>query len=176
MKLLGKSSLIPASAHPHTRHRRGQRKKTDQASFGTPKSVFEADRPALISAEMHNHQIDAILQFEAWSDLRKELAMLEQRGIRILFYTDPDYPRRLLSTPDFPPLLYYRGTANLNAQKVISVVGTRRPTDYGKQITDRLIRELAQPDCLIVSGLAFWHRCRGTPLAALQFQVSRRSV
>lgn len=139
-------------------------------TFGNPRSVFEADRPALIRAAMHDHQIDAILQFRAWSDIREELAMLEQRGIRILFYTEPDYPHRLLSLPDFPPLLYYRGTANLNAQRVISVVGTRRPTDYGKQITERLIRELAQPDCLIVSGLAFGIDA-AAHAAALQYQV-----
>ena len=138
--------------------------------FGDPKSVFEAGRPALIRAELHNHQIDALLQFGAWSDLRQELAMLEQRGIRILFYTEPDYPRRLLSLPDFPPLLYYRGTANLNAQRVIAVVGTRRPTDYGRQITERLIRELAQPDCLIVSGLAFGIDA-AAHTAALQYEV-----
>jgi DNA processing protein len=138
--------------------------------FGDPKSVFEAGRPALIRAELHNHQIDAILQFGAWSALRQELAMLEQRGIRILFYTEPDYPHRLLSLPDFPPLLYYRGTANLNAQRVISVVGTRRPTDYGRQITERLIRELAQPDSLIVSGLALGIDA-AAHAAALQYQV-----
>jgi DNA processing protein len=138
--------------------------------FGNPKSVFEADRPALIRAELHNHQIEGIMQFEAWSALRQELAMLEQRGIRILFYTEPDYPHRLSSLPDFPPLLYYRGTANLNAQRVISVVGTRKPTDYGIQTTERLIRELAQPDCLIVSGLAFGIDA-AAHAAALKYQV-----
>ena len=138
--------------------------------FGNPKSVFEADRPALIRAELHNHQIEGILQFSAWSDIRQELAMLEQRGIRILFYTEPDYPHRLLSLPDFPPLLYYRGTANLNAQKVISVVGTRKPTDYGRQTAERLIRELAQPDCLIVSGLALGIDA-AAHAAALKYQI-----
>jgi DNA processing protein len=138
--------------------------------FGDPKSVFEAGRPALIRAEMHDRQIDAILQFCGWPELRQELAMLEQRGIRILFYTEPDYPHRLLSTPDFPPLLYYRGAANLNAQRVISVVGTRSPTDYGKQVTEQIIRELAQPDCLIVSGLAFGIDAAAHN-AALQYQV-----
>jgi DNA processing protein len=138
--------------------------------FGDPKSVFEAGRPALMRAELHNHQIDALLQFGAWPDLRQELAMLEQRGIRILFYTEPDYPHRLLSLPDFPPLLYYRGTANLNVRRVIAVVGTRRPTDYGRQITERLIRELVQPDCLIVSGLAFGIDA-AAHAAALQYEV-----
>ncbi|MBS1606022.1 MAG: DNA-protecting protein DprA, partial [Bacteroidetes bacterium] len=51
-------------------------------------------------------------------------------------------------------LLFYNGNANLNTKKVISVVGTRDPSDHGLEITEQLIRQLARPDLLIVSGLA----------------------
>jgi DNA processing protein len=73
----------------------------------------------------------------------------------MLFFTDPDFPRRLKLITDFPPLLFFQGVADLNAERVITIVGTRRPTDYGRQVTERLVRELDQPGLLIVSGLAF---------------------
>ena len=69
--------------------------------------------------------------------------------------TDKDYPQRLLNCYDSPTLLYYRGTADLNASKIIAIVGTRNNSDYGKQATEKLIKELATQNVLIVSGLAF---------------------
>jgi DNA processing protein len=123
--------------------------------FGDARAVFHADRPSLARAGIKKNLVDAILQFSAYPPLEKELQTQKHYGIRMLFFTDPDYPRRLLTMSNFPPLLFYRGVADLNTEKIIAVVGTRKPTDHGKQITERLIRELAQPNLLIVSGLAF---------------------
>ncbi len=53
---------------------------------------------------------------------------MENNGIRLLFFTDPDYPRRLLPLPNAPKLLFSQGAAKLNADKVIAIAGTRRPT------------------------------------------------
>lgn len=76
-------------------------------------------------------------------------------GVRILFYTDPDFPDRLRPLPDAPLLLYYKGTANLNATKVVSVVGTRKSTDYGRAVTEQLVQSLVKHGALVVSGLAY---------------------
>ena len=123
--------------------------------FGDAASVFHADKPALDRTGLNKNLVDAILQFSAYAPLQNELQTLRRNGIRLLFFTDPDYPRRLLTLPKPPALLFYQGVADLNTEKIVSVVGTRRPTDYGKQMTERLIRELAQPNLLIISGLAF---------------------
>jgi DNA processing protein len=123
--------------------------------FGDARAVFHAGRSSLARAGIHEKLVDAILQFSRYAPLEKELQIQKRKGIRMLFFTDPDYPRRLLTMHNFPPLLFYRGVADLNTEKIISVVGTRRPTDQGRQITKRLIRELAQPNLLIISGLAF---------------------
>jgi DNA processing protein len=72
-----------------------------------------------------------------------------------MFFTEPEYPRRLIKIPNPPPLLFYQGAADLDAERTIAIVGTRTPTDYGRQMTQRLIRQLAQPGLLIISGLAF---------------------
>jgi DNA processing protein len=123
--------------------------------FGDARAVFHADASALHQTGIPQKQVDAILQFSAWNELRNELVMLSHEGIRTLFFTDSGYPRRLKEVSDKPPLLFYRGPADLDAERVIAIVGTRTPTDYGRQMTQRLIRQLAQPGLLIISGLAF---------------------
>jgi len=87
----------------------------------------------------------------------KEIRFIERSHISPLFITDPAYPNRLKECVDAPVMLYYRGTANLNTGKVISIVGTRNSTVYGKEITDQLVHDIREAfsECLIVSGLAY---------------------
>ena len=80
---------------------------------------------------------------------------MQRYGIRALSILDADYPQRLLSAYDAPVLLFYKGNADLNPPRMVSIVGTRRNSDYGKQITEKIIQDLAAYDVLIVSGLAF---------------------
>ncbi|MDE5969896.1 MAG: DNA-processing protein DprA [Muribaculaceae bacterium] len=77
--------------------------------------------------------------------------------VKPLYFTDPDYPTRLLDCDDAPIMLYVLGNANLNPQHVIGIVGTRHATVYGLSFITRFIQELstAIPDLLIVSGLAY---------------------
>ena len=85
----------------------------------------------------------------------QEAEFIEKNGIRPLFYQDADYPRRLLQCDDSPMMLYYKGNANLNAARVIAIVGTRNITDYGKANCTQLVSDLADEGVLIVSGLAY---------------------
>lgn len=90
--------------------------------------------------------------------LRKAEASLkkaEQDGVDILFYTSKRFPSRLKLLPDAPALLYYQGTADLNAPKTVALVGTRQATDYGREQTERLVRGLLPHRPLVVSGLAY---------------------
>ncbi len=123
--------------------------------FGDAASVFCADRAELERTGLPRDAITAILEFSEFPALRAELRHLADLGARMLFFTDPDYPRRLLQLPKAPALLFYQGAATLNADKVIAIAGTRNPTEYGKDMTAHLIRELACPDLLILSGLAY---------------------
>ena len=72
-----------------------------------------------------------------------------------LFIKSENYPQRLLNCYDSPTLLYYKGNADLNAAKIVSIVGTRSNSDYGKNICEKLIEDLAEQNVLILSGLAF---------------------
>jgi DNA processing protein len=92
---------------------------------------------------------------QALNRAEQEMAYLEKSDIRPLFFLDSDYPFRLKNCIDGPVMLYMRGRANLNAARVVSIVGTRSATDYGRELCDRFVAGLAAPDMLIVSGLAY---------------------
>ena len=87
----------------------------------------------------------------------EEFNYCQQHGIQILTLNDGLYPRRLRECDDAPLLLFYKGTADLNQQRVINIVGTRHVTVYGQDLVRRFIQELKQlcPQVLIVSGLAY---------------------
>lgn len=80
-----------------------------------------------------------------------------ENGISPLCMNDSRYPLRLKECDDAPLVLFYKGTADLNSQRVVSVVGTRHSTQYGHDLTRRFVAGLRQacPDVLIVSGLAY---------------------
>jgi len=87
----------------------------------------------------------------------KELKFIKKYNIDVSFFTDNSYPRRLRMCIDAPLILYCRGNMNLNSEKVISVVGTRNATNYGKDISGQLIKDIAGRgyNVVIVSGLAY---------------------
>ena len=86
-----------------------------------------------------------------------ELSFAQKHQIQCLTEDDEAYPSRLRECPDAPLVLFYKGSANLNSRHILSIVGTRNATDYGKGLCQRFMQELSTliPDVLIVSGLAY---------------------
>ncbi|MBQ4386577.1 MAG: DNA-processing protein DprA [Prevotella sp.] len=102
--------------------------------------------------------VDALKDWgEAMKRAEVEMKYMEEHRIRALSLSDDDYPQRLLECADAPLVLYYIGNADLNQQKIISIVGTRKITSYGRDLCRKFIRELREmcPQVLIVSGLAY---------------------
>jgi len=91
------------------------------------------------------------------SGAEKELQYIQKEGILSLFYLDKDYPVRLRECEDAPVIIYVKGTVDFNVSKVISIVGTRNASEYGKSCTEEIVAYLAAqyPDLLVVSGLAY---------------------
>lgn len=85
----------------------------------------------------------------------KEIKFIEDKSIQPLFFTDKKFPQRLKNCSDSPVMLYYKGNADLNNEKIVAVVGTRTPSVYGKQSAEKLIEDLVERKCLVVSGLAY---------------------
>ena len=84
-----------------------------------------------------------------------EIQWIQENRVTPLFLTDAGYPNRLRHCYDPPALLYYKGTADLNHPRIISIIGTRNSSNYGKQVTEELIERLSRADVMIISGLAF---------------------
>ncbi len=86
-----------------------------------------------------------------------EYRWAQDNGVTVIPMNSPLYPQRLADCPDSPVVLYSKGNADLNARKVISVVGTRHCTLYGQDIIRQFMRDLHNfcPDLLVVSGLAY---------------------
>lgn len=102
-------------------------------------------------AEMLTHMDEYLPRAE------EEMEFMDKGHIRPLCFHDEHYPARLRECPDAPIILYYRGTADLNARHIISMVGTRKITEYGKDFCASFLRELRTlcPDTLVISGLAY---------------------
>ena len=79
----------------------------------------------------------------------------ENKGIAVYFYTDKCYPKNLKQIYDAPAVVYVKGPADLNREKIVGIVGTRNATSYGKEITEKIISGLKKHNPLIVSGLAY---------------------
>lgn len=94
---------------------------------------------------------------EALGAAEREWAFVEQKHLRVLTLQAEDYPQRLRECEDAPLVLYYCGSADLNRVRVINMVGTRKCSEYGRELCHNFVRDLKRyyPDTLIVSGLAY---------------------
>lgn len=88
---------------------------------------------------------------------QKEIEFIEKHKINTFFYTDKNFPRRLKSCVDAPILIYTMGNMDLDEQRIISIVGTRNATDYGKKVCEEMIQQFSERNyqILVVSGLAY---------------------
>lgn len=124
--------------------------------YGDAQSVFKAKKKELDAIEgIGTVRAKSIKNFAGFSSSEAEIKFIEKYKITPLFLTDENYPKRLLNCYDSPALLYYRGNADLNTSKIISIVGTRNNSDYGKLVCEKFIEDLRSENILVVSGLAF---------------------
>ena len=94
--------------------------------YGDAESIFKAKQKELESQEgIGTVRANSIKAFTDFHSSEAEIKFIEQFKIKPLFITDKEYPQRLLNCYDSPALLYYRGNADLNILKIISIVGTR---------------------------------------------------
>ena len=101
------------------------------------------------AAKIIQHKMEALAAAE------EELKFIKANNITPLFYLNDNYPKRLLHCEDGPILLYSKGNVEYNNPKVVSIVGTRKATEYGKDFCNKIVKELMLHQPLIVSGLAY---------------------
>lgn len=130
------------------------------AHVGEPQKIFtESTRSLLKIPNIGQLTVDVLRDTdEVFRRADEEIEFMQRYGIEPVSYIDnPRYPERLLQCDDSPIVLYVKGEVDLNRQKVLSIVGTRQPSEEGKEICERIVADLAanHPDLLIVSGLAY---------------------
>lgn len=124
--------------------------------YGCASAIFNAPLQELERIEgIGTLKAKNIKSYKDFDSCGAEIEFIEKHKIKPLFLSDADYPKRLLNCYDSPTLLYYKGNANLNASKIVSIVGTRSNSDYGKQVCEKITEDLKNEDLLIVSGLAY---------------------
>lgn len=84
-----------------------------------------------------------------------ELRFVDQHKLQLLFIDDANFPERLRHCYDSPVLLYHCGNTNFNSSRIVSIVGTRVPTNYGRDLCEQLVYDLSAYNVLVVSGLAY---------------------
>jgi len=122
--------------------------------FGSPDGIFSASLTELEACHLPAATAQAIASRAGFAFAEKQLAEAKRIGCQLVNCQEAGYPQRLLQIYDPPPLLFVRGDASALSRHSIAFVGTRRPTPYGNQITEKLARELAERGLAIVSGLA----------------------
>jgi DNA processing protein len=127
------------------------------AYCGSIEAVFTEQKKILkcipgIGEEIANQISNATNVFSA---AEEELALMEKHHIGYVFIHDVDYPTRLRHIPDAPLVIYKKGNLNLNPERSLAIVGTRKPTVYGKAATEEIIDSLTAYDVTVFSGLAY---------------------
>lgn len=118
--------------------------------------VHQADYKKLIKIPGVGEKVArAIVGKHGWAKAEKEFEQCVAKGISLTFYTDPGYPKRLKPLYDSPVVLYSQGNIDYNLVRTVGIVGTRKITDYGKSITEAIIKDLIPYQPLLVSGLAY---------------------
>jgi len=122
--------------------------------FGDLESAWKAAPIDLARAGLGGKAIERIVQARQSVDLEKLWTRIEAQGIKILTWEDDAYPQRLKEIEQPPPVLYIRGDYLPDDLYAVAIVGTRRVTAYGRQITEELAAFLASNGITVISGLA----------------------
>lgn len=126
--------------------------------FGSSQAVMDASEENLKLVDGIGNKLSAVIKSSrsaSYERAEKEIAFTKKHNIQVLTLSDEAYPRRLKECYDAPAILYYRGNADLNSNRVVSIVGSRKATYYGKNICDELVEALTAYNVIVVSGLAY---------------------
>lgn len=122
--------------------------------FGDAKSAWEGSPADLRAAGLSKNLIERFLKVRSDVDLDALWTEISVQNIRVMTWEDAEYPARLREISQPPPILYLRGNFIQDDAWAVAIVGTRRVTSYGRQVTEEIAAFLAQNGVTVVSGLA----------------------
>lgn len=121
--------------------------------FGSFEAAWQADDHKLAISGIRNTELGAIVQKRSSMQPDREMEQLIRSGVWCITPENHEYPERLKEIPNPPMILYGRGVIP-DCTFAIAVVGTRKPSLYGLEATEEIVRGLAQAGIVVVSGLA----------------------
>lgn len=125
------------------------------SAFGSPDNIFNMTTDELRQVEgVGEYRAQKIISFKSWDDVNREIEKAGKNNVRILTLDNPDYPEGLKQIHGAPVILYVKGDLGSADKYAIAIVGSRRSTDYGRQIADGMAYKLASSGLTIVSGMA----------------------
>ncbi len=123
---------------------------------GGVKEVFEASSKDLLKINgIGKKTVKNILEKKYFKDVEKEIRHIKNNNIKTFFYLDKNYPKRLMHYQDAPILLYFKGEADLNYPRTVGIIGTRKPSEWGRFVCEELIEGLKEYEVMVISGLAY---------------------
>ncbi len=122
--------------------------------FGNLEMAWSADAFELTRAGLDKRALENLLHARQTLNLDQELEKITRAGVRALTWDDDDYPRRLKEIPNPPFVLYVKGEIKPEDEWAVAVVGTRRASAYGREVTRQIVSDLVRNKITIVSGLA----------------------
>jgi DNA processing protein len=146
-------------------------------AFGSPTDALAAGPAELSAVPGINHRtIAGLMSAHRDETVIRQCDRIAEDGVVVIACTDPDFPQQLAHLDNAPALLFIKGNAGLLTAPGVAIVGTRRPTEYGRQVTAMLTRSLAEQGLTIISGMArgvdgYAHqvalKCGGATIAVL---------
>jgi DNA processing protein len=125
------------------------------AELGSASAVFRVSTDRLGAAGIAPRQISAVGRFSDWARIEARIHACENKDIRVVVFSDLDFPTALRNLGDPPLALYVRGSLECLSRPSVAIVGSRNASRYGRRVADRLARTLAAAGVCVVSGLAF---------------------
>ncbi|MCP4458126.1 MAG: DNA-protecting protein DprA [Cytophagales bacterium] len=123
---------------------------------GSPTEVFNVHKSKLMSIPGFGKKtVDIILNHQTNKQAETILGKAEKKGMDVLNYLDKSYPVRLRQVMDAPTILFKKGKGDFNPARTVAIVGTRRATNYGKEITTKIVEDLLSLNVQVISGLAY---------------------
>lgn len=122
--------------------------------FGDVQTAWRAPSQELLRAGLDRRSLENLLAARGALDLDQQMKRIAASGARVLTWESDDYPRLLYEIPDPPPVLYVKGALTEEDVWAVAVVGTRRASVYGREVTRRLTQALSRSGITIVSGMA----------------------
>jgi len=122
--------------------------------FGDAESAWKAAPAELAEAGLSLKMIERLVAVREKADLARIWDQTQSKGIIVLTWLDESYPQRLKEIEQPPPVLYMRGELLPEDTWAVAIVGTRRVTPYGRQVTEEIASFLAANGVTVISGLA----------------------